>query len=139
MQKNNVVRIIIIFALLIWSAWSLYPTLRLQTLTDEKIEELKLKGEYNDLEAKAIKRGLDLQGGIYLVLEVDFAKLTENLAARKDEQFEQILQFCKDELVNNPGLDFYQILNDQFAAKNLSLNRYFGTRLDDNIKISKIQ
>lgn len=135
MQRNYLIRVIIIFALLIWSAWSLYPTIRLQTLSQNKIEELKLKGEYNNLEAKSIKRGLDLQGGIYLVLEVDFAKLSENLAERRDEQFEDMLQYCKDETRKNPDLDFFQVLRDQFIAQNMTLNRYFGTRLDDDDKI----
>ena len=106
MQRKNLVKTIIIFALLIWSVWNLYPTYKMQTLTAEEIEQLKLEGKYNDLEARAIKRGLDLQGGIYLLLEVDFAKLIENLAVRKDEQFEQILQVCKEEIRKDLTLDF---------------------------------
>jgi len=135
MQRKNLVKTIIILALLIWSVWNLYPTYKMQTLTAEDVEQLKLEGKYNDLEARAIKRGLDLQGGIYLVLEVDFAKLCDNLAERKDEQFEQILQVCKEEIRKDLKLDFFQVLKDQFAAQNLPLNRYFYTRLDDDTKI----
>ncbi|MCH8127636.1 protein translocase subunit SecD [candidate division KSB1 bacterium] len=135
MQRKNLVKTIIIFALLIWSVWNLYPTYKMQTLTAEEIEQLKLEGKYNDLEARAIKRGLDLQGGIYLLLEVDFAKLIENLAVRKDEQFEQILQVCKEEIRKDLTLDFFQVLKDEFADRNIPLNRYFFTRLDDDAKI----
>ena len=41
---------------------------------------------------KRIKLGLDLQGGMYLVMEVNTAKLLERLAKDPDLQFQNILK-----------------------------------------------
>ncbi len=67
---------LIILAAVVLSIWALYPTLKLNRLNDEDrqyMEPSKLEG----LEAKAIHLGLDLQGGMHLVLEVDVSQLPD--------------------------------------------------------------
>ncbi|HDL17988.1 MAG TPA: hypothetical protein ENH29_02935, partial [Bacteroidetes bacterium] len=135
MKRNNLIKTVLIFAILIWSLWSLYPTLRMQTISSKEINKLKLEGKYQKLENKAIKRGLDLQGGIYLVLEVDLAQLATDLASKKDDQFYRIIDECKNHLKANPDADFFTVFTNIFKQKNLKLNRYFGTRLDSDATI----
>ncbi|HDL18469.1 MAG TPA: protein translocase subunit SecD, partial [Bacteroidetes bacterium] len=100
-----------------------------------EINKLKLEGKYQKLENKAIKRGLDLQGGIYLVLEVDLAQLATDLASKKDDQFYRLIDECKNHLKANPDADFFTVFTNIFKQKNLKLNRYFGTRLDSDATI----
>jgi len=137
MARKNLVKTLIILAILGWSFWKLYPTVYLQTLSPEDIDRLKLEGKYDKLQANAIKRGLDLQGGIYLVLEVDLPQLVIDLAKNKDDLFYQIINECKEELKKNPDARFLDILRQKFKEKKIPLNRYFGTRLDSDDDIIK--
>ena len=70
MKRKNLVRTIIVIVILLWSGWKLYPTVRLNTLSMEQREKLQEKGKLVELQNNAIKRGLDLQGGMYLVLRM---------------------------------------------------------------------
>jgi protein-export membrane protein SecD len=63
------------------AVWYLFPTLRYYTLSPEKRAALP-PAELATLRRKAIHLGLDLQGGMHLVLEVDRARL--NAAEAKD-------------------------------------------------------
>ncbi|HHM24063.1 MAG TPA: protein translocase subunit SecD [Bacteroidetes bacterium] len=137
MARKNLVKILIILAILAWSFWKLYPTVYLQTLSPEEIDKLKLEGKYDKLQANAIKRGLDLQGGIYMVLEVDLPQLVTDLAKNKDETFYEIINECKEELKKNPDARFLDIMLQKFRERKIPLNRYFGTRLDSDEDIIK--
>lgn len=61
--------------------WFLYPSYRYYTLTAAQRDALPAQ-ELADLRKKAIHLGLDLQGGMHLVLEVDRSRL--NAAEAKD-------------------------------------------------------
>jgi preprotein translocase subunit SecD len=137
MKRKNLFKTLLILAILLWSFWKLYPTVRLQTLSPEEIDRLKLEGKYDKLEANAIKRGLDLQGGIYLVLEVDLPQLAVDLAKNKDDLFYQIIEECRAELKKNPDAEFLDVLRRKFQEWKIPLNRYFGTRLDSDEDILK--
>ncbi len=63
------------------SLWYLYPTYRYYTLTPAQREALP-PHELAELRSKSIHLGLDLQGGMHLVLEVDRSRL--NAAEAKD-------------------------------------------------------
>jgi preprotein translocase subunit SecD len=52
------------------------------------------KMKYN--RPRAIKRGLDLQGGMYIALEVDLVKLVEDAAKNKDERLGRIIGELRD-------------------------------------------
>src|SRR5580765_1317694 len=61
--------------------WYLYPSIRYYSLTNEQRQKLPSQ-ELANLRRKAIHLGLDLQGGMHLVLEVDRSRL--NPAEAKD-------------------------------------------------------
>ena len=54
--------------------WYLYPTLKFYTLSEEARSRMSPE-EISRLSERAVKLGLDLKGGMYLVLEVDLSKL----------------------------------------------------------------
>lgn len=69
------VLVVIVFVI---SLYFLYPTLKLYLTSSEARERNPL--EVQRLQMKAIKLGLDLQGGVHIVLEVDTTKLPEEIA-----------------------------------------------------------
>ncbi|MFQ5771206.1 MAG: protein translocase subunit SecD [bacterium] len=85
-------------------------------------------------ETKSIKLGLDLQGGTYLVYEVDLPQLLQNLAKVKDDNFENALKETVAR-VRATNKDFFEALQEIFQEKNLRLGRYFGKSRDPNDKI----
>jgi len=78
---------------------------------------------------RSIKQGLDLQGGMHLVLQVDLVSLIDNLARKKDEVYYDIQEEIKTRM-QNPDEDFYHALSTVFKEKNIPLNRYFGDMRD---------
>jgi preprotein translocase subunit SecD len=92
----------------------------------EKQDYIKgpFKEKIQSYRGKAIRRGLDLQGGMRLVLEVDLVKLLENLAQRKDETFDRLLGEVKIQ-TQDPNKDFFQVVTDVFGKADVPLSRYF--------------
>lgn len=75
--------------------------------------------------AQAIKRGLDLQGGMYLVLEVDLVKLVENAGKSKDEQFERIVAQLR-ERARAREINILETLRALCADEGIPLSTYWG-------------
>ncbi|MDZ7374783.1 MAG: protein translocase subunit SecD [candidate division KSB1 bacterium] len=86
------------------------------------------------LQDRAIKKGLDLQGGTYLVYEVDIPGLLDQLAHNKDERFQEIVRASVAEMQATGG-DFFDILRRRFDESNLRLSRYFGKMGESDDKI----
>lgn len=87
-------------------------------------------------EKGAIKRGLDLQGGTYLVYEVDFVNFLSNpnVAKNPDQQLKEFLTEIDYE-AKHQDLDFYDVLETKFTEKNIPLTRYFGKKGETETKI----
>ena len=75
-------RILLIVALVLFSLWELIPTYRYYTKTDEQLSGMD-PSDLSKLKSKALNLGLDLQGGIHLVMQVDTSKM-EDGDAKKD-------------------------------------------------------
>ncbi len=82
--------------------------------------------DYSDAQNDAIKLGLDLQGGMYLVLEVDLAELMNQLArdAQSDEYKE--ISAAIHERLQDPTADFKTVVMEEFEKRDVPLARYFG-------------
>ncbi len=76
MRKNW--KVLLSLALIAVAAFYLYPSLDFYGMSSAERETMKLNspGEYFDLHGRAITLGLDLQGGIHLVMEVDIEEMT---------------------------------------------------------------
>jgi preprotein translocase subunit SecD len=81
-----------------------------------------------------IKLGLDLQGGMYVIMEVDVAKLLQDLAKRKDDNFTNLLnESIEATKISDENL--IDVFEGKLNAKGLSLKAYFGEIRDDDAKI----
>ncbi len=78
MKKNIQFRIILVVSAIVLSIWALVPTFRTLGMTLD--EKQKFAQANPNVASKAIKLGLDLQGGTHLVLEVDKAGLDAETA-----------------------------------------------------------
>jgi SecD/SecF fusion protein len=88
---------------------------------------------------KRVKLGLDLQGGMRVVLEVNTGKLIEKLAKDPDETFRNLLKEAQDEAALSD-----ESVVDIFAAKlserGIRLSRYFGNvREEDDTIIESLK
>lgn len=98
---------------------------------------IQLRKEYKKLlknEAKSIKLGLDLQGGTYLVAEVNIPELVHNIAKNKSD-FEPVFNEALS-IYKTSNRDFIAILTEKLAANNMPLHRFFGEigQVDDEIR-----
>ncbi|MFA7565153.1 MAG: hypothetical protein WCZ01_07850, partial [Candidatus Neomarinimicrobiota bacterium] len=87
MFKKNIVRFIIIGVVVVLACYSLYWTVAYHSFSDEKREAMRADGSLDKYERRVIRLGLDLQGGMHIVMEVDLPKLIESLASNKTPQF----------------------------------------------------
>ena len=83
---------------------------------------------------KRVKLGLDLQGGMRVVLEVNTGKLLEKLAKNPDETFRAILTEAQKESEKTDE-SVVDIVARKFGERGIRLSRYFGTIRDEDSKI----
>ena len=84
--------------------------------------------------AKRVKLGLDLQGGMRVVLEVNTSKLLEKIAKNPDDVFRSILKSAEQES-NVTDASIVDIVGRKLKERGIRLSRYFGTIRDDDSKI----
>lgn len=115
-----------------------YPNLSkdsLDILLQNFEDSLKNADEsYAKTRAKRLKLGLDLQGGMRVVLEVNTAQLLQKLANDPDPVFVKLLdQATKEaETTDEPVLD---ILVRKLKEGNIRISKYFGNVDEDDAKI----
>ncbi|MCZ7610569.1 MAG: protein translocase subunit SecD [Ignavibacterium sp.] len=84
-----------------------------------------------DARKKRIKLGLDLQGGMRVVLEVNTAKLLEKIANNPDDVFKKVIADAQKE-ASITDESVVNIIGREFQKRNIRLSRYYGTiRQDD--------
>ena len=135
MSKNLTPRYIIIGIVLVWALLTLWPSVKYQQLSSEDIEDMREAGTLETLENKIIKQGLDLKGGIYIVLEVDLPTLVTTLAINKDAKFERTVNDVRKILGENPQRKFFTVFTEEISENGLRLNRYYdvdyGAKAED--------
>ena len=135
MTKNLTPRYLIIALILFWAVSSLLPTWKYQQLSENQKEEMKIDGELEDLESKVIRQGLDLKGGMYIVLEADIPALISNLASFKDERLLKVIEKTKEQS-SDPNLDVFTIFKNEIINEDIKLSRYYheyGASIEDII------
>ena len=134
MQNKLTPRFLLIGLVLIWGIWSLWPTIKLQNLSDDEKNTLRIEGKLEEIETKAIKQGLDLKGGMYIVLEVDLPTLIENIAINKDGKLSNIFDKIRADISISPEADFFDLFSEHVEKNQLKLSRYYydyGSSSDD--------
>jgi len=89
MKTNMTTRVVFIVLAVILAVYLLIPTIKISMMSDA--EEAALKKDdpqaLVNLKSKAISLGLDLQGGMHVLLEVDMKELLNKLARNKNKEF----------------------------------------------------
>ena len=112
------------------------PDLTLSQLDDmlRVVEDSLLSAdpEITKTREKRIKLGLDLQGGMRVVLEVSTSQLLAKLANNPDETFEEILKEAEEESILSDE-SIVDIVGRKLTERGIRYSRYFGTiRQDDD-------
>jgi preprotein translocase subunit SecD len=143
--KKNRGRLIFIALTVVLSLYFLYPTYKDYKITKELralagADSLAYvdshEAEMRDARQKRIKLGLDLQGGMRVVLEVNVLKLIEDLAHNKDSTFTALFDEIRTESKTST-LDLIDLVAEKFRAKQVRLSRYFGSFRDSDDDVIK--
>lgn len=144
-MKKNLTRIVLTVFLIILSLYFLYPTYQDYNLSQElkgktgqdSIDFLDKNGEQlKSARDKRIKLGLDLKGGMYVVLDVDIVKLLEDLAKKKDATLTAVLTETKEATKGNDDVIF-DTFKKKLQEKGLSLKSYYGEIRDEEADVDK--
>jgi preprotein translocase subunit SecD len=144
--RNQLTRIIITVCFVILATYFLWPTIRdynyrrqLSQLTgqDSIAYAEKHHDDILDARMKRMKLGLDLQGGMRVVLEVDILQLLDELAKNKDDKFHAIVKEVRNETASNESSIISTFVN-KFKADTIRLSRYYGSMRDDDAKIESM-
>tara|TARA_Y100000994_G_C15700907_1_gene445018 strand:+ start:2089 stop:3987 length:1899 start_codon:yes stop_codon:yes gene_type:complete len=125
MNSKLTPRLLIIALVLTWAVWAIWPTIQYQGLSEVEKETLREEGKLEILESRTIKQGLDLKGGMYIVLEVDLPTLVENLAINKDNKLNSALNSIRAQLKLSPEADFFSLFSNVSDQESLKLSRYY--------------
>ena len=125
MSNKLTPRFLIIGLVLTWAIWAIWPTIQYQGLSDAEKESFREEGKLEQLESRTIKQGLDLKGGMYIVLEVDIPTLLENLSENMDGKFNQSVQSVRDQLKVSPEADTFILFSAAASENKLKLSRYY--------------
>jgi len=142
MQNKLTPRFLLIGLVLAWGLWSLWPTFKLQTLSEKEKTALSEQGELVDLETRAIKQGLDLKGGMYIALEVDIPTLVEKIAINKDQKLTSVFESTRQEILISPETDFFNSFSNLVEERQVKLSRYYydyGSNSNDIITALKTE
>jgi SecD/SecF fusion protein len=141
--KSNRGKIIFIVAAVLLSLYFLYPTYQdyrfaseLKSLTGaDSLQYVETnEAAIRDARNKRIKLGLDIQGGMRVVLEVDVLKLLEDLAKNKDDNFKQVLAAVAAE-TRTTEIPVMDVFRAKFEERQLRLSRYYGNIRDSDADI----
>ncbi|NTU91627.1 MAG: protein translocase subunit SecD, partial [Chlorobiaceae bacterium] len=133
-MKNNRFKLLLIVVVTLVSVWSIWPTYRDYELSKKlasfhsSADSLKFaidnRAEIEHAREKSLKLGLDLRGGMHLVMEVDLFDLIEQKAWNKDARFQQIMASVRN-IAANSGENPVELLAAEFKKQNIPLSRYF--------------
>ena len=148
-MKNKRFNLLLIAVVTIVAAWSLWPTWRdyslsqhlnsLKSAPDSLRFALSNRDEIENARKKSLKLGLDLKGGMHLVMEVDQVDLFEQKAWNKDAKFTEILKTVRTK-ASQSDARVLDILSGEFKNQNIPLSRYFyDIRNSDQEIVKKLE
>ncbi|MDD8018565.1 MAG: protein translocase subunit SecD [Bacteroidota bacterium] len=144
MKKNRgkLITIVAIFALALYFLYPTYQSYNFDSQRSKRSGEDSIKfvqdneKPIREAKAKRIKLGLDLQGGMRVVMEVDVLTMLKQIAKNKDDQFTEIMASIAHEAqTSDEGI--IVIFKRNFDARGIRLSRYYGSLREDNDQILK--
>ncbi len=97
MSNKNLIRLIIILVVFVGGLWLLYPTYRVLTMPQEEKEKMN-PYEFQKLMRNSLNLGLDIQGGMYMVLSIDKSKLKPEQAKDAADRVVEVIRNRVDQL-----------------------------------------
>ena len=148
-MKNKRLNLLLIAVVTFVAAWSLWPTWRDYSLSkqlnsfgsaqDSLKYALNHREDIEDARKKSLKLGLDLKGGMHLVMEVDQVDLFEQKAWNKDAKFTAIMQVVRAK-ASQSDARVIDLLVAEFKNENIRLSRYFyDIRNSDQEIVGKLE
>jgi SecD/SecF fusion protein len=144
--RNQLARIILTLCFVVLAIVFLWPTVRDYNYK-KKLSQLsgqdsiafvdEHRDDILDAKMKRMKLGLDLQGGMRVVLEVDIIQLLDDMAKNKDDKFNSIIKELRSETTTNET-SIIPAFTSKFKRDTIRLSRYYGGIRDDNEKIEKM-
>ena len=112
--------IIILFAL-----YLLWPTYKYYSLSENELKQLESNApeEFKVLKNKSINLGLDLQGGMHVILEVDIPNLVKKLSNNSNVELVNAIEESEKESIIN-RTDFFVEFNNNIIEKSISLKKH---------------
>ncbi len=126
MLKSTGSRWAVISILILFVAYKLWPTYKFYSLTEEDKTQLETDNPVGlkNLGEDAINLGLDLQGGMHVVLEVDIPNLVKKLANNKTPELIAAVDDAEKLSIQNRS-DFFDEFTKISDEKTLPLKRSF--------------
>ena len=140
MFKDIKYRWALIVLLLIASAYLIWPTYKVYSLSEDEKTELGVS-VMKELKEGAINLGLDLQGGMYVLLETDIPTLVEKLAGKKTEELKDAIKEADNRSIRKQT-DFFDEFLFVANSRNLRLVRNYtnlATRRDNESVIDELK
>ena len=142
-MKKYLFRIVLIVAIMALAGYLLWPTYMdsmhqgsLRGLTGADSSKYFDDNEESIRNARdsRLKLGLDLQGGMYVTLEVDIVELLAKLAKNEDENLTEILAQARAEAATSDET-VLDIVGRKFEEKGMRMSRYYGDIRNSNAEV----
>jgi preprotein translocase subunit SecD len=140
-NRNKIILIAITVGLALYFLYPTYQDYELhkslsQLHGEDSLQFVEEKeNEIRDSRLKRIKLGLDLKGGMRVVLEVNVLKLLEDLAKNKDDLFAKTMKEVSNESARSEESPVL-LLKSSFEAKQIRLSKYYLTLRATNDEIA---
>ena len=127
MFKSPGSRWIIIAAVILFSVYKLFPSLQYYTMSEEAKQQMMLDdpAKLTELHKQAINLGLDLQGGMHVILEADIPILAQNLSNDKTGELLQAIKSAERISIKN-RTDFFDEMELLANANDIKLIKYYS-------------
>lgn len=145
-MKKNRAKIVIIVASIALAIYLLIPTYKdynykkeLSTRVGQDSLDYYTQNEESirDARTKRLKLGLDLQGGMRVVLEVNVLQLMQKIAKNVDDNFRTVFAEVEQE-AKISDMSVVDLLKAKFEKHGLRLSRYYSSDIrEDNASVAK--
>jgi SecD/SecF fusion protein len=140
MFRDLKVRGFLIFLVVLAAGYKIYPTYQYYTMSDESKAKIS-NGDMKKLRSDAINLGLDLQGGMYVLLEAEIPTLVRKLASKKPDELMKTITDA-EQRATNLQTDFFDEFETLANNRELRLIRYYtnlSTSRDNGSVISALK
>ncbi|MEE2859114.1 MAG: protein translocase subunit SecD [Candidatus Neomarinimicrobiota bacterium] len=130
-------RWLIIGFAIIAAAYLVWPTYKFYSLNESEKKQFDINA-LKELKGDAINLGLDLQGGMYVLLEVNVPVLVEKIATKTPIELSDLISLAENASFNNQS-DFFDEFLNLSIEKEIDLFRYYTNLASQRDNLSVIQ